>query len=249
MAASLNVGIMGESPSEIGNRIKEISWYHTLDFGPGLRTSGVFDHSAILRDYPMPARLDGLRVLDVATFDGYWAFEMERRGAAEVVALDISCARELDLPRSRRLGMSDAELDAPFGAGFFLAHEVYGSKVRRVEMSVYDLSVKALGKFDFVNTGSLLLHLKNPVKALENIRDVSGRQAVFSDCYNRKLPFNAMRYLGGKDNCAWWGMSLACLTQMIQDVGYSRVELKKKYVLRHRTTGKRVAHAAYLAHA
>ncbi len=236
------------SLTNLETRVKEINWYHTLDLGGGVRTHGVFDHRAILDDYPVPSRLDGLRVLDVATFDGYWAFEMERRGASEVVALDVSCARELDLPRKQRTAMTDAQLDAPFGRGFSLAHEAYGSKVKRIEMSVYDLSAKQLGTFDLVHTGSLLLHLKNPVLALERIREVSGGQAVFTDCYNRKLPFNLMRYLGGGDNCAWWGMSLACLTQMIEDAGYERVELKKKFILKHSSTGQRVAHASYLAH-
>lgn len=243
-----DVSPVGLSVADLQSRVKEISWYHTLDLGQGVRTRGVFDHSSILCNYPMPMRLDGLRVLDVGTFDGYWAFEMERRGAAEVIALDVPCARALDLPLSRRVAMTDVQLDAPFGRGFSLAHEAYGSKVKRVEMSVYELSAKELGSFDFVHTGSLLLHLKNPVQALERIREVSKGKAVFTDCYNRKLPFNLMRYLGGRDNCAWWGMSLACLTRMINDVGYARVELKKKFTLKHSSSGRRIAHATYLAH-
>ena len=38
---------------------------------------------------PLPQRLDGLRCLDVSTSDGFWAAEMERRGAAETVAVDV----------------------------------------------------------------------------------------------------------------------------------------------------------------
>src|SRR5208282_1788845 len=87
---------------DLGTRIAEIDWYHTIDLGGGLLTPGAFDHGPILSRYPIPERLDGLRVLDVATFDGYWAFEMEKRGAREVVALDLSCVGDLDLPRNRR---------------------------------------------------------------------------------------------------------------------------------------------------
>ena len=194
-------------------RVAAVEWYHTIDLGDGIRTQGVFDHSSIMPKYPLPERLDGLRVLDVATFDGYFAFEMERRGAKEIIALDVPCARSLDLPRSRRNRMSEEELDRPFGQGFSLAHERLQSKVQRVDMNVYDLSPERLGKFDVVHLGSLLLHLQNPIKALENLYDVTKDRAVIADCYSPKLPLRIMRYLGGQENCAWWSMSLGCLTQ------------------------------------
>lgn len=229
-------------------RAAEIDWYHTIDLPGGLLTLGAFDHGPILHRYPLPDRLDGLRVLDVATFDGYWAFEMEKRGAREVVALDLSCVRELDLPRNRRNAMTQAELDAPMGRGFWLAHEVLGSKVKRVEMNVYDLSPERLGKFDLVHLGSLLLHLHNPIKALANVYDVTLSQAVIGECYSPNLPLRIMRYLGGQDNCAWWSMSLGCLTQMIKDAGFSRVDLKCKYSIAHRKSNRDIKHAAFVAH-
>ncbi len=42
-----------------------------------------------------------MRVLDVGTWDGFWAFEMERRGA-DVVALDVEHESEYDWPPRRR---------------------------------------------------------------------------------------------------------------------------------------------------
>ena len=49
---------------------------------------GWFDLRPFVADYHLPERMDGMRVLDVGTWDGFWAFEFERRGA-EVVGLDI----------------------------------------------------------------------------------------------------------------------------------------------------------------
>jgi tRNA (mo5U34)-methyltransferase len=233
---------------DLKTRVAEIEWYHTINLGDGIVTPGVFDHAPVMGKYPLPERLDGLRVLDVATFDGYFAFEMERRGAKEVVALDVSCARELDMPRSRRNRMTPGELDARFGKGYFLAHETLRSKVQRVEMNVYDLSPERLGKFDLVHLGSLLLHLKNPIKALENVYDVTKSRAVIADCYSPKLPLKIMRYLGGQENCAWWSMSLGCLTQIIKDSGFSRVELKSKYSIVHRTMKRSIRHAGFVAY-
>src|SRR5882762_3529258 len=64
-------------------------WYHTIELAPGLVTPGWFDTREVARELPIPETLAGMRCLDVATFDGFWAFEMERRGAEEVVAIDL----------------------------------------------------------------------------------------------------------------------------------------------------------------
>ena len=61
-------------------------WWHTIDVGPGLATPGSWDLRPMAERIPWPASLAGARCLDVGTMDGFWAFEMERRGAGEVVA-------------------------------------------------------------------------------------------------------------------------------------------------------------------
>ena len=65
-----------------------------------------------------------MRVLDVGTFEGFWAFELERRGA-EVVALDVDRIQQLDWPPRLR----PAE-DGRRGEGFELAREALGSDGR-----------------------------------------------------------------------------------------------------------------------
>ena len=87
---------------ELSERIEEISWYHTIELAPGVVTPGTFDLRDQVDRYGLPERLDGMRALDIGTQNGFWAFEMERRGAAEVVALDLDDERELDWPPRRR---------------------------------------------------------------------------------------------------------------------------------------------------
>ena len=82
--------------AELREQVEGRQWYHTLELAPGVRTPGWFD----LRETAaalLPASLAGRRCLDVGTFDGFWAFEMERRGAAEVIAIDILDPRALGL--------------------------------------------------------------------------------------------------------------------------------------------------------
>src|SRR3954451_18820075 len=90
------------SGQDLATEVERYPWYHTLDLGNGVVTKGMFDHRPVLHHYPIPADLSGLRCLDVATMDGYWAFEMERRGAASVTALDLEDPEELDWPASLR---------------------------------------------------------------------------------------------------------------------------------------------------
>jgi tRNA (mo5U34)-methyltransferase len=231
----------------ISERIAGIRWYHSIALGDGVVTPGIFDHTPFLSKHPLPARMDGLRVLDVGTFDGFWAFEFEKRGAAEVVALDIGRRRQLDLQPRLRNHLTEEELDEEFGLGFRTASEILGSKVRREVLSVYDLSPERLGTFDIVNVGSILLHLLNPMRALDNVRSVVGGHAVIAECYSPRIPFKLLRYLGGVNHTAWWSFSVGCLHQMIKDAGFENVELVAKYGLPHKELKRKIYHATFRA--
>ncbi len=146
-------------------------WYHTIELAPGVLTPGQVDLRAAARKL-LPDDLSGVRALDVGTFDGFWAFEMERRGA-DVVAIDVA---EIDSaewpPLSRaRLRRRTRELDVELGRGFSHAASALESKVERVVCDVYDLTPEAIsGPVDFAFAGAILLHLRDPVRALERIR-------------------------------------------------------------------------------
>jgi tRNA (mo5U34)-methyltransferase len=149
-------------------------WYHTMELAPGVVTPGWFDLRPIVERLPWPD-VRGKRCLDVGTYDGFLAFELERRGAAEVVATDIGAHEQWDWAAPERAA-GTAYLRWVAGEdkarGFETARRALGSSVERVELSVYELSPERLGQFDVVVCGSLLLHLRNPVDALEAIRSV-----------------------------------------------------------------------------
>src|SRR5213076_2993924 len=89
-------------------------WYHTLELAPGVVTPGWFDLRPVADRMPWPD-VAGRRCLDVGTYDGFLAFELERRGAAEVVATDISAHEDWDWPPVLRARGPDvlAELAGP----------------------------------------------------------------------------------------------------------------------------------------
>jgi len=172
--------------------------------------------------------LTGKRALDVATFDGFWAFELERRGA-EVVALDVPSVADLDLPGSASDIVRREGLDLPLGTAFDIAHGALGSSVERVERSVYDLAPDDLGSFDLVHVGDLLLHLRHPLEALQRIRSVTAGLLVLTDCFEPSLsalPEPAILYRGGWRDLHWWLPSLEALAQMVVDAGFEQCEVR-----------------------
>lgn len=219
---------------ELAAAVAAVSWYHTIELPGGVVTPGVFDHRPLVPYYGLPDDLGGRRALDVAPFDGFWSFELERRGA-DVVAVDIPRWSDLDHAHGVRDHMLRHGLDGPTGAGFALAANELRSRVRRVPCNVYDLEPGVAGTFDLVHVGDLLLHLRDPVRALERVRSVTAGSALIADCVNLSLPTSPGRhyteYVGGWSDTIWWLPSVDTLAQMIVDAGFADVHLHQMYRL------------------
>ncbi len=166
-----------EVTDTIRQQVDAHNWYHTMEIVPGVVTNGWFDLRPHVDSYGLPERMDGMRALDIGTWDGFWAFEMERRGAT-VVALDVDHESEYDWPPRRRPA-TPVFLDR--GAGFRIAKEIKDSKVERVVCNIYDTDPAQLGTFDFVFIGTVLIHLRDQLLALERIAALCHGRFVFAD--------------------------------------------------------------------
>jgi tRNA (mo5U34)-methyltransferase len=215
----------------LADDVARYGWYHTIDLGGGVLTDGMFDHRPVLDRYLVPSDLSGLRCLDVGTMDGFWAFEMEQRGAAEVVAIDLEDPDRLDWPASLRDGTVKT-LDVEKGLRFDLVKRALGSTVQRVLRSVYELDTD-LGSFDFVFCGDLLVHLKDPITAVENIRSVCRGSATICNpiIRPRRWRRRPVAELDGIDHFQWWALSEAALERMLRAAGFGRVERGKRFEL------------------
>jgi tRNA (mo5U34)-methyltransferase len=63
----------------VQQRLDELGWYHTVDVVDGATTKGWFDLRHALPTIPFPD-VRGKRCLDIGTWDGFYAYELERRG-------------------------------------------------------------------------------------------------------------------------------------------------------------------------
>ena len=72
--------------------LKRLGWYHSIELPDGRVIEGLQSLERQrwrLSQFPIPNDLRGKRVLDIGAWDGWFTFEMERRGAS-VVAVDFA---------------------------------------------------------------------------------------------------------------------------------------------------------------
>jgi tRNA (mo5U34)-methyltransferase len=211
-------------------------WYHTIELAPGVVTPGWFDLRPIVELMPWPD-VRGKRCLDLGTYDGFLAFELERRGAEEVVAVDIGSHEQWDWPLRFAEGPELlADVAGPEkGVGFSVARELLGSSVEKVTCSVYDLDPETLGgRFDVVVCGALLLHLRDPLRALERIRAVC--RGSFLSSEHIDLPLSVLRrgrptlrLDGVSELVQWFVPNAAGHRRLLEAAGFSLERWSRPY--------------------
>lgn len=209
-------------------QVDALDWYHTFDLPGGITTPGLFDHRTVVSKLPIPASLAGQRCLDAASADGFFAFEMARRGAAEVVSVDLADTTRQDWqtgPRDedrRRRGSGRAS------GAFELVRDALGLDVTRVDRSLYELSADDLGTFDFVFMGNILLHLSDPARALLAVRSVTGGVLLSFEAISMPMtllrPLTPTAQLWHEDHPQWWTPNLAGHRRLLHAGGFEIVE-------------------------
>jgi len=203
-----------ESPPEMNLRemIDSVPrWYHRFKFAPDLVTPGVHDSAAVLERLKLARDLGGLRVLDIGARDGFFSFECERRGAAEVLAIDY-------VPEQF--------------TGFPVAKKILGSRLNLVHESIYNLTPERYGRFDLVLLLGVLYHLPDPMRALDivfNMMKPQTRLFLETILIDDELPPEiAKRPLmqfypkasKNRDYTNYWGMTEACAVDLLEECDF-----------------------------
>jgi tRNA (mo5U34)-methyltransferase len=222
-------------------------WWHSLDLGDGVITAGHKTPALLqaeLAALHLPV-LVGKTVLDVGSWDGYFAFEAERRGAQRVVALDYFFWRvdpdALDQHVTDGYGQGRAPArwedipdlwseDTPGKRGFDVAHEALGSRVETVVADFTTMDLTQLGTFDVVLFLGVLYHLRHPLAALERLRAIT-REVAIIETHAHFYPGLEHRVLCeffegdalNHDHENWWVPNLAALVALCRAAGFRRV--------------------------
>jgi tRNA (mo5U34)-methyltransferase len=210
--------------SGLQDAVDAISWYHRMTLPGGIVTPGESDTSRGLPRLRLPERLDGLSVLDIGAWDGFYSFEAKRRGAARVLATD-----------------SYSWTGPGWGskAGFLLAREALGLEVEDLDIDVMELSPERVGRFDVVLLLGVLYHLKDPITAVERAASITDRLLIVETVTNLTwLPVPAARLFVGSelndDDTNWWAMNAQALQALLKGTGFREVETVYRTALARR---------------
>jgi tRNA (mo5U34)-methyltransferase len=248
---------------QIRKLVADSDWYHAIDLGDGDWTNGQFDMRRFVQNYRFPENLAGMRVLDVGRSSGWFAFEFERRGAAEVVATELpldstkdyvgplTAQLILDWVNSKRAPANPATSLASLRMDFFVAHRLRRSSVVPV-FAKMDEGLKAYGKFDLVFVGSVLNHVRDPAAALYALFDVvkeGGRLIVANPVHENGSGDPSFRLIGmaGTGLTTWYLPNKPALLALIAAAGFADAAVVAEFELRTTRGDTRIPHA--VAHA
>ena len=200
-------------------------WFHTFALN---RAEGIYTPGAA-RDHRyrvpfLPSNLNGKRVLDVGTFDGFYAFLAERRGAGRVVAVDNEQYR---LWVAARWGI---ELEG--AAGFRAIHRLLDSRVEYRRMDAFALA-DLHERFDLVLCCGILHRVENPLGLLRVLRAVTaGGGGVLVESHglgpaDRDGPAIRVSEPGEvyeRDEFVYWGFGEPGLERLARTAGFHGVQ-------------------------
>ncbi|GEM_PF-604310 len=244
-----------EYSDRLAKRINELAWYHTIRFTNGFQTPGKQwqDLWNNIRNTRLHVDYTGKKVLDIATFNGLFAFEAEALGAQQVVGADTYLS---------------------YYKNFLLVKEMLGSEVlpyfnvspynivERLDILKEECPGEEFGGFDIVQNFGLLYHLRDPMLCLSQARSVVNANGcmivetgAIYDTENSHMAFNQIltpgkgyegRYYSPLTN--WWLPTIKCLFEMLRASLFEPV-LETMHVLMQPGCGKDVCRVALVARA
>jgi tRNA (mo5U34)-methyltransferase len=211
------------SEQDLRRRVADHAWWHTIELAPGVVTPGWWDLRPTAARLPWPGSLAGLRCLDVGTMEVFWAFELERRGAGEVHAIDLVDPARQDAPYRQHLQRGPTPPAQLRGQTFRTAAELLGSRVAYHDLNVYDLDPATIGQFDLVVLGYVLQLVRDPLRALEAVRGVCRGWVLVLDTVSAPLsllpaPLARLSARGGQ--LEWFVFNRAGLAQALALAGF-----------------------------
>lgn len=202
-------------------------WFHTfaLNRKREIYTPGVArDHGYRLS--MIPESFKGLRVLDVGTFDGFYSYLAEARGARQILAIDNE--QYVDWVADRW------HVTLSGGEGFRAIHRLLDSKVEYRRMDAFSLD-EVEGEFDFIFCFGLLHRVENPLGLLRlltrHLAD-EGRMAVetYGVVDDEGAEDGAIYVckpgeIYARDEYVHWQFSSGSLERLVEQVHHANFEL------------------------
>lgn len=217
-------------------------FYHTTDIPNHGLVRGEWDLRGRERTYLGDVDFASKSVLEIGTASGHLCFWMEEQGAeVTVVDLDKNAAWDLvphhDADR-RAQEMERFERLERLNNSWWFNHAKRRSRARCIYRSIYRLGPD-MGTYDVVTLCSILLHLRDPIRAIELacarshgeviITDVSERQFLASKPHlQSELCLHLIPRADRKDvTDAWYFLPSALVVEAMKIFGFETVQVSQ----------------------
>lgn len=236
--------------AEFARRCAEVEhWYHSFYFDNGYEVRGDYDIGADIAAYGFPESMRGMRVLDIGTGAGWFAFFFEQLGA-EVVTVDARGYEDFDVygrfehpplerPPDRMNDDGTPVYYSPVSKGFWVMKNMLGSGVQFRNARAYEIAPELFGgiQFDLVFLGAILCHLRDPIGALMAARRVckgmviASTPVVIGEPESEVAPRQYLPYTA-EDKITWWLPNEACFRHWFLAAGFAAVDISTVIRLR-----------------
>ena len=209
-------------------------FYHTIyipDFG---LCEGSWDCRDAVDSYLGGVNFTGKKVLDVGPANGFFSFEMEKRGA-QVVAIDLGQETGWDIvPNAKTFG--DASRRGRQNAvrlvedAFWFAHKRFKSKVQMIYGSAYE-TPNLIDKVDIALMGNVLQHLRDPFRAIEQVANVVDETIIITETLwdesDGFVDSVGMSFIPRADvqevDHSWWKVSPPLVMEILRLLGFGDI--------------------------
>lgn len=217
---------------DMQDEMNAIHWWHPITIGEFTTPGHNQETEDTFNNLGLPESLEGLSVLDIGAWDGYYSFGCEKLGAKRVVASD----KFVWTPNH----MVDWNIS---DSGFKFAKKHLNSKVEQLFASVEELDPVTHGKFDIVMMLGVIYHAKDPIGYLQKAFDMSNDLVIIESHVDlMDLQYPAARYYIhdelNNDITNFWGPNALAVRGMMQDIGYKDITEKTLRTGRMIFTGK-----------
>ena len=222
-------------------RLEDCYFYHCALLPDGSFVKGPWDLNDNESEYLGGIDLAGRSVLEFGPASGWLTVWMTQQGA-EVVIIDIGWDLSTDLiPLAtfdlEAMRVSQVAFASQVENSWWYLRKAYGHSARAVYAPVYDLP-RDLGRYDVSVFGSILLHLRDPFKALEQAAAVTDDTIVVveplgvpAEDIDRSILFWNPTHSANVNG--WWLLTPGVLTDMLAVLGFpnATVSYHKQYYL------------------
>jgi len=238
----------GLTPAQLGEYVGQRGWYHSIDLGNGVLTSGMKGREVIEREWASFALgyLAGKSVLDIGGIDGAYAFLAERDGATRVAVLDhylwatdpdhyarlyhehVNAGKAPPAPHESAAWHPDT---TPTRWRFDAARQALRSGVEAMPLDFTECDLDGVGEWDVVLYLGVLYHMPDPVAALRRVAAVTRQQAIIETeaMFIRGHPEPLWRFFPGAelnhDRSNWWAPNIGALLGLVGAAGFRDAEI------------------------